>query len=174
MKKVKIYYVIFIFLLSFLWHFMYKWFPNNVFAIFFPVNESIWEHMKIIYGCFIFGAFFENYLLKKLNVSYNNFYIEIFAKSILGILFYLITYVPLHKIFGENIIIAISVLLLTFIVMEIIGSKILKAEETNIKYMPICIMVLGYILFAILTFYPPNNHLFFDENKMVYGIPYKK
>lgn len=173
MKKVKIYYVIFLFVLSFLWHFMYKWLPNNIFAIIFPVNESIWEHMKIIYGTFIFGSFFEKFLLNKFNVNYHNFYIEILAKSFLGIIFYLIIYIPVHKLIGESMFVAISVLLLTFIVMEIIGSKILKIEETNIKYMPICIMVLGYILFAILTFYPPYKPLFFDENKMVYGIPNK-
>ena len=49
LKKIKIINVVFLFLLSFLWHFMYDLFPNNIFALVFPVNESVWEHMIIVY-----------------------------------------------------------------------------------------------------------------------------
>lgn len=48
MKQIKIISTIGIFLLSFVFHFMYEWFPNLVFSFVFPVNESIWEHMKVI------------------------------------------------------------------------------------------------------------------------------
>ena len=30
-------------------HFLYDFFPNPVFALISPVNESIWEHLKLIY-----------------------------------------------------------------------------------------------------------------------------
>lgn len=174
MKKVKIIYVVFLFALAFIWHFAYSIFPNPVFAWFFPVNESIWEHMKIIYGTIIFGAFFERYLLKKNNVSYHNFNIEIFVKSFTGIVFYLIIYLPLHRIFGENMFIAIVTLLLTYIFVEWLGTKILKLEDYNITILPIILIILGFILFIILTYYPPRNFMFYDTNKAIYGIPSKK
>ena len=48
MRKVKIIGVFVIFLLSFASHFIYKWIPNALFSIIFPINESIWEHMKLL------------------------------------------------------------------------------------------------------------------------------
>ena len=48
MKKIKTIGVYVIFVLSFISHFMYDILPNPLFSILFPVNESIWEHMKLL------------------------------------------------------------------------------------------------------------------------------
>lgn len=170
LKKIKIINVVFLFLLSFLWHFVYDWFPNNIFALFFPVNESIWEHMKIIYFCLFMGSILEFVLCKKNNIKINNFYIEAMVKSILGVIFYLIIFIPLYLWIGESMLISISLMLITYIFMEYIGYKILTGEEMNINILPVIIIVLGCIMFVILTFYPLHNFLFFDEVKFGYGI----
>lgn len=170
LKKIKIINVVFLFLLSFLWHFMYVWFPNNIFALFFPVNESIWEHMKIIYYCLLLGSVLEFILCKKNNIKTNNFYIEVMVKSLLGVIFYLIIFIPLYLWLGESMIISIGLMLVTYIFMEFIGYKILLSEELNIKILPVIIIALGSIMFVILTFYPLHNFLFFDEVKFGYGI----
>lgn len=170
LKKIKIINVVFLFLLSFLWHFVYDWFPNNIFALFFPVNESIWEHMKIIHFCLFMGSILEFVLCKKNNIKINNFYIEAMVKSILGVIFYLIIFIPLYLWLGESLLISISLMLITYIFMEYIGYKILTGEEMNINILPVIIIVLGCIMFVILTFYPLHNFLFFDEVKFGYGI----
>ena len=170
LKKIKIINVVFLFLLSFLWHFVYDWFPNNIFALFFPVNESIWEHMKIIYYCLFMGSILEFVLCKKNNIKINNFYIEAMVKSILGVIFYLIIFVPFYLWLGESMLISISLMLITYIFMEYIGYKILTGEEMNINILPVIIIVLGCIMFVILTFYPLHNFLFFDEVKFGYGL----
>lgn len=170
LKKIKIINVVFLFLLSFLWHFVYDWFPNNIFALFFPVNESIWEHMKIIYFCLFMGSILEFVLCKKNNIKINNFYIEAMVKSILGVIFYLIIFVPFYLWLGESVLISISLMLITYIFMEYIGYKILTGEEMNINILPVIIIVLGCVMFVILTFYPLHNFLFFDEVKFGYGI----
>lgn len=170
LKKIKIINVVFLFLLSFLWHFMYDWFSNTIFALVFPVNESIWEHMKIIYYCLLMGSILEFVLCKKNNIKINNFYIEAMVKSILGVIFYLIIFVPFYLWLGESMLISISLMLITYIFMEYIGYKILTGEEMNINILPVIIIVLGCIMFVILTFYPLHNFLFFDEVKFGYGI----
>ena len=90
LKKIKIINVVFLFLLSFLWHFMYDLLPNNFFALFFPVNESIWEHMKIIYYCLLLSSVLEFILYHKFKIKVNNFYISSMVKSVLGVIIYLI------------------------------------------------------------------------------------
>lgn len=170
LKKIKIINVVFLFLLSFLWHFVYDWFPNTIFALVFPVNESIWEHMKIIYYCLLMGSILEFVLCKKNNIKINNFYIEAMVKSILGVIFYLIIFIPFYLWLGESMLISISLMLITYIFMEYIGYKILTGEEMNINILPVIIITLGCIMFVILTFYPLHNFLFFDEVKFGYGI----
>ena len=152
---------------------MYTWFPNNFFAIIFPVNESIWEHMKIIFGVFVFGAFFEKHLLNKFNVLYNNLELEVVTKGLVGIIFYLIIYIPIYFLLSDSFFIAIILLIITFVLMELLGIKILNSDNLNIKIMPIITIILMYLLFAILTFYPKHNFLFYDTNSCLYGIPKK-
>lgn len=154
--------IIFLFLLSFLWHFMYDWFPSVLTSIFFPVNESIWEHMKIIFYCLLIGSVLEK--------KGNNYYLNILVKPLVGVLFYLIIFIPLYLIFGESMFISLSLMLFTYIIMELLGIKISKQEELNIKALPIIIIILISILFSILTFYPLHNFLFFDSVKLGYGI----
>lgn len=154
--------IIFLFLLSFLWHFMYDWFPCVLTSIFFPVNESIWEHMKIIFYCLLIGSVLEK--------KGNNYYLNILVKPLVGVLFYLIIFIPLYLIFGESMFISLSLMLFTYIIMELLGIKISKQEELNIKALPIIIIILISILFSILTFYPLHNFLFFDSVKLGYGI----
>ena len=170
LKKIKIINVVFLFLLSFLWHFVYDWFPNNIFALFFTVHESIWEHMNFSYYCLFMGSILEFVLCKKNNIKINNFYIEAMVKSILGVIFYLIIFIPFYLWLGESMLISISLMLITYIFMEYIGYKILTGEEMNINILPVIIIVLGCVMFVILTFYPLHNFLFFDEVKFGYGI----
>lgn len=161
-SKKNIFMIIFLFLLSFLWHFMYDWFPCVLTSIFFPVNESIWEHMKIIFYCLLIGSVLEK--------KGNNYYLNILVKPLVGVLFYLIIFLPLYLIFGESMLISLSLMLFTYIIMELLGIKISKQEELNIKALPIIIIILISILFSILTFYPLHNFLFFDSVKLGYGI----
>lgn len=161
-NKKNIFMIIFLFLLSFLWHFMYDWFPCVLTSIFFPVNESIWEHMKIIFYCLFIGSVLEK--------KGNNYYLNILVKPLVGVLFYLIIFIPLYLIFGESMFISLSLMLFTYIIMELLGIKISKQEELNIKALPIIIIILISILFSILTFYPLHNFLFFDSVKLGYGI----
>ncbi len=161
-SKKNIFMIIFLFLLSFLWHFMYDWFPCVLTSIFFPVNESIWEHMKIIFYCLFIGSVLEK--------KGNNYYLNILVKPLVGVLFYLIIFIPLYLIFGESMFISLSLMLFTYIIMELLGIKISKQEELNIKVLPIIIIILISILFSILTYYPLHNFLFFDSVKLGYGI----
>lgn len=161
-SKKNIFMIIFLFLLSFLWHFMYDWFPCVLTSIFFPVNESIWEHMKIIFYCLLIGSVLEK--------KGNNYYLNILVKPLVGVLFYLIIFIPLYLIFGESMVISLSLMLFTYIIMELLGIKISKQEELNIKALPIIIIILISILFSILTYYPLHNFLFFDSVKLGYGI----
>ena len=78
MKKIKIFIVILEFVLSFPIHFIHDKFPCFLTSIFFPVNESIWEHMKIIFTSTIISAIIEYFIYRNRHIEFNNLIISVF------------------------------------------------------------------------------------------------
>lgn len=171
LKKVKIINVILVFLISFLAHNIYEWFPNTFTAIFFPVNESIFEHMKIIVTCFIFYGIFEFLILKLLHIPFSNYLLSLFLSTTLGIIFYLIIYIPIYLFISRSMIFTIGLLFITYIIMNIISYFILQYKGIPyLENLSITFIILVYILFGSLTYNPPHNFLFFDTVEEKYGI----
>ena len=108
-KKLKIIMTIIIFLLAFPFHFFYDKFSNFIFSIFFPVNESIWEHMKLLFTSIIFSGVIEYIIIKKKDVKVNNYLLSLFIPAILSIPIYLIIFLPIYYKIGENFIITITI-----------------------------------------------------------------
>lgn len=173
LKKRKIIATIIIFILSFPSHFLYQIFPNPLFSFFFPVNESIFEHMKIIYTTTLLYGIIEYYTLKK--EKYNNFPLQLFLTSFLGIILYLILYLPIRFLIGEYLPISILLLLITYTIMQILSYYLLKAKEYPLlNKLAIPLIIIIYIIIILLTYNPPHNLLFYDTNTKSYGIPKSK
>ena len=171
LKKIKVIAVFGIFVLSFLVHFMYDLFPNFLFSIIFPVNESIWEHMKMIFTSILLYGIIDYYLLVKNNMEFNNFRFQLFFTAFISIPIYLVLYLPLYRIWGENFIISIGLLFLVYGISEIISYYLLKEKEYRyVNDLSIPLIIIGYIIFGILTYNPPHNYLFYDNSEGKYGI----
>lgn len=41
-------------------HFLYTWMPNGVTALFSPISESLWEHVKILFWPYLLAALWLN------------------------------------------------------------------------------------------------------------------
>lgn len=160
-----------IFLISFLSHFMYELFPNPLFSFIFPVNESIWEHMKILFTSSLLYSVIDYLILKINKIKYNNYPFQLWFTSLIIIPIYLSIYLPLYKLFGENLIISITLLFIIYIIKEIISYNILKSHNIKIlNTITIPIIIIVYIIFAYLTYYPPHNYIFLDTITNTYGI----
>lgn len=171
MKKAIFINSILTFALCFLTHFLYDWFPNPIFSIFFPVNESIWEHMKMIYTTILLYGILEYFILKKFNINHNNFLLSIFLKSIIAIPIYLAIYLPFYYNLGENMFITFTILFLTIVLVNYIGYKIQQSNEVKYQNLiSIVGIIVVYIIMGILTYNPPHIELFFDTQEEKYGI----
>ena len=171
LKVVKILGLFLIFLLCFPLHFIYDFLPNTLFSIFTPVNESIWEHMKLIFTSYVFYGIFDYLLLKKNKISFNNFLLQLFLIPIVGIILYLLIFIPIYNNFGENMLISIGLLFLVIIFEQVLSYYFLQFKE--IKYQNIIGIVgiiITYIIFGYLTYNPVENYIFFDISNSKYGI----
>ena len=171
LKKIKILAVIGIFILSFLSHFGYEIFPNIIFSFIFPVNESIWEHMKILFTSTLLYGIIDYLLLKKYNIKHNNFNFQLYFTSLIGIPIYLVIYLPLYNLLGESPFISISLLLIVYIITQIVSYNILKEKELKIlNIITIPVILLSYLGFIYLTYNPPHTYIFYDITEDKYSI----
>lgn len=171
MRKIKIFIVILEFVLSFPIHFIHDKFPCFFTSIFFPVNESIWEHMKIIYTAIIMASIIEYFIYKRKNISTNNFIISIPISAVVGIVFYLVIYLIIDIFIPHNFFVAIVIMFITYIFSNIVSYFILnKKEIPNQKELGISLILISYIIFTHLTYYPPKNYLFIDQLTRTYGV----
>ena len=118
LKKWQIYSIIFSIILGTLLHFTFNLFTNNLFiASFSSVNESTWEHLKLVFFPMLIFSIIE-YLFLKNYINKNNY---IFSKSIgiiFSIIFITIFFYTYTGILGFNI----SILnILSFIFAIILG-----------------------------------------------------
>ena len=170
LKKTRIIATINTFIISFIAHFAYQTLPNPIFSIIFPVNESVWEHMKILYTSILLYGIIDYIILKKNNIKINNFTMNLFITSISSIISYLLIFLPIYFKIGENMFLAISIMLISYIIAYTTSYYILKTEEKNNNTIWITLIIIGYIIFGYLTYNPIKNQIFFDTKKEIYGI----
>lgn len=171
LKNTRIISVIIIFILCFIFHFVYELLPCTLTAIFFPVNESIWEHVKMIYTAIIFNGFIDYLILKKKNINFNNFTTSLFVSGITTIPIFLIMYLPIYNLIGPKFVINILIMLIAIIISQIISYYILKSKESNkINFISLLLIMASFVVFAYLTYHPPKTKLFYDTQHKKYGI----
>lgn len=174
MKKTKILMIIITFLISFPIHFIYDKYPSFITSILFPVNESIWEHMKIFSTSILLSSIIEYIIYKNNNIKYNNFILGIPITIIFGIIFYLIIYLLINIFIPHNFIITIILMFITYIICQIISYKIQNMKKIiNQKEIGLTLLLIILIIFTHLTYYPLNNSIFIDPITKKYSITKK-
>lgn len=153
-------------------HYIYDWSNGNKFiAIFGSVNESVWEHLKLIFWPMFFFMIAEYF---KYGNNLPNF-IPIRAFSILlGMVIIVIIFYTHTGIIGKNsFIVNIATFILAVSVAYFFSHQ---AMSTDIFSQGIY-QVSGWILlilliscFAIFTFAPPKLNIFRDPLSGKYGI----
>lgn len=166
MKKIFINSII-IFIIASISHFIYDLLPNSITLIFFPVNESIWEHLKLV---FTSGVIFSliNLIISK---EKNNFFYLTFSRSILLVIILLILYLPIYYLFGENLIVTLIILFITILITEYIISKLTtKKHYKTLNFISASLILVSYFIFTYLTYNPCKFDLFRDPQSNTYGL----
>ena len=157
--KVEIISTIFIMIVGVILHFVYEWSENNIFVgMLTPINESVWEHLKLLFfpmiitliiGCFYEGKNYENYICAKT------------LGIISSMIFTVIAFYTYTGVLGESIDFMNIIL---FFIAVILGQyksykNIISNNYCNIK-ITIVILVIITLLFIYFTFNPLNIGLF--------------
>lgn len=177
-KNLSIYGALFAVIFGSLSHFFYQWSSNNFFVgLFSPVNESLWEHMKMVFVPFILFAFLDYYYLRKV---VRNYFFALAKQIFSAIVFILVVFYTYTAIVGDSILlIDISSFVVGIILAKYLGYKILtgsfkKWQFSGINVFSLIMLLMLGAFFIYATINPPRIKLFNDSITDTYGIFQKK
>ena len=168
-RKYQIFSIVFTLILGTLLHFTYGWSGENKFvAIFSSVNESTWEHLKLLYfpmllnliiGYFYFGKNVSNYVCSKT------------IGILVSIAFTIIFFYTYAGVLGRNIaFIDISSFFVAAILGEITSYLLIINKFKCNNVIAIVVLIILLICFKQFTFNAPHIGLFKDPITNTYGI----
>ena len=145
-----------------------------LFALISPVNESVWEHLKIGIWPVLFFALIEYPFIKPVT---KNFLIAKVAQAYAASIATLTIFYSYTFVLGRNL---LPLDILTFILAVIIGQYasylILNANELDEFFDHMASSAL-YIMIGVIvyiTYFPPHYPVFMDTMTGTYGIPAKR
>lgn len=157
-------YIASVLILGSLNHFLYEWLGCPAFiALFCPVNESVWEHLKLL---FFPALFMSVWMYLKSGSQILRFfychYLGVFgAMSFTLVLFYTYTGVIGRHFLIIDLLIFFLAVLLSFYLAEHFSEMRLKIPAQNLVF---SLWIITALCFFVFTCYPPNLPLFFPAS----------
>lgn len=160
---------IFVCILGTLLHFTYELSgENSIIASFSAVNESVWEHLKLLFFPMLLTTIIGYFYIGK-NVP--NFLCSKMIGIITAMLFTVIFFYTYSGILGNNIaIIDISLFFVATILGEYVAYKLMNSTfKCNTKIAIFALILIG-ICFLTFTYSAPKIGIFKDPITKTYGI----
>lgn len=163
MKYAKLYFaagLIFSAVLGTLSHFFYKWSGQNpVIALVSPVNESTWEHMKLVFFPILLWSFF---LPPKVRAALRGWQCSLLAGGLLGTWLVPVLFYTYSGILGRNLALIDIGIFYTAVLAAFGTARKLRDSERVEKACPFILFISAVMLLAffLFTFAPPDIGLF--------------
>lgn len=141
-------------------HFVYNWTgKSSLVAPFSAINESTWEHMKLLFFPMFVFAIVESLFFK----DYKNFWCIKFIGILTGLVLIPTLFYTLNGIFGKTPDwINIAIFFISVAAAYILETALFKKGKVRCRYPQLaflCICLIA-VLFVIFTFSPPDLPLF--------------
>ena len=157
-------------LLGTILHFLYDWL-NGAYLIapFSGVNESTWEHMKLLFWPMLIFSIVQSFFFKERE----DFWCIKLKGIALGLVLIPTIFYTYIGIIGRSYdFINITIFFVAALASYAYESRVLKSKSQSCKYSKLflLILILVGILFIIFTFNTPKIGLFMDPVSGLYGI----
>ncbi len=153
-----------------LFHFLFDFTNGNVLAaLISPVNESIWEHTKLMFFPMLLFATIQSRFMKEKNI---NFWCIKLIGIVTAVVLIPAFYYILKSILGVvpdivNIVIFFAVAFSGYLLETILLNKnFINCKHNNVVVLILICIIIGYV---VLTFVPPHVPLFEDPVNNTYG-----
>lgn len=162
LKRYTIIGIIFVLITGTLAHFLYDWSRNNyIVGLFTPINESIWEHMKLLFFPMLIYSFF---IILKFKKNYPCITSSLCFGIITGTLLIPIFFYAYTSILGKDFfILDIGTFILSIIIAFLLSYKLTLSCKLETYTLLLCGLVcIFFICFILFTYNPPETRIFED------------
>ena len=157
-------------LLGTLLHFLYDLLGKSpLIASFSGVNESTWEHLKLLFFPLVTFAFIQSIFFK----DYNNFWYIKLIGIITGLVLIPVIFYTYNGTIGKSPDwINIAIFFISAAAVFLFEAYLLKNADFSCKTPQKALIIIGFIalLFFVFTFFTPRIPLFRDPVNNTYGI----
>lgn len=151
-------------------HFLFDWTNQSIaIAPFSAVNESIWEHMKLLFFPMLVVAIIK---YRYIGEDYKNFWCVKLIGILLGVLLIPVLYYTINGIFGPAPdFVNIAIFYIAAAISYALETWLFKHAMIYCKSPQKALGILAFIavVFVVLTFAPPKIPLFEDPITHTYG-----
>lgn len=151
-------------------HFLYDWTGGSVLAApFSAVNESTWEHMKLLYFPMLVFALIQSRFFRERK----DFWCVKLAGILTGLVLIPVLFYTLNGVFGKTPDwVNIAIFFVSTAVAFIVETRLFKMDSLNCRapFLAFAVIVLIGVLFVVFTFVTPQISLFRDPLSGSYGI----
>jgi hypothetical protein len=172
-EKWLIYSIILLFLIGGMTHFLFDLTGRNVVAgAIFPVNESVWEHLKMAaFPIFLWWLIY--YLINRMkeNIEPNRWFAGCLISMVIAISMIIdCSYTYTGALGIESLVIDVLIFLVALIFGQLFGLMIYRYGKGWPIYVSLSLIGVILLQFVIFTYLPPAIPLFEDLNTGTYGI----
>ena len=156
-------------LLGTLLHFLYEWTGESTLAApFSGVNESTWEHMKLLYFPLLIFALIQSRFFRE----YENFRCVKSVGILTGLVLIPVLFYTYNGVFGRSPdFVNIGIFFVSAAVVFILETKLIKnGFRCHFPKAAFILIILIGVLFVLYTFMPPHLPVFRDPVTGEYGI----
>lgn len=144
-------------------HFVYDWTGGNFFVgLFFPINESTWEHMKLaFFPMLVYSLWATGKLKDESKCISKAFSLGIFAGTFaIPVIFYTYSGILGFNVAWLNILTFIVSVIIGFVVVYVVAKTCEADKYSLILRVVLFVMVIAFMVF---TYYPPDIGLFIEK-----------
>lgn len=170
-KKYRCLSILFTFVLGTLLHFTYEWSnENQIVGIFSAINESVWEHLKLLYFPMLITIIIGYFYIKR---DAPNFLCTKTIGILISMMFTVVFFYTYTGILGKNYaFIDISSFFIATILGEYAAYLLMINKFSCNKKCGIIVLIIIGICFILFTYNPPRIGLFKDPITGGYGETY--
>lgn len=154
----------FVFIVGSLLHFAYDLFPNVIVSLFVPINESIWEHTKLIFFPTVLWYWLYFLFTPSIDkLSKPKWFTACVASVVSGIVLIPLFFYFYTGAFGiESLWIDIFIFFISVLLAQLIAMHFYKHAKGLKPVWSFNILLLIFAIYILFTFFPPSLPIFTD------------
>lgn len=141
-------------------HFVYNWSGNNpIVGVFSPINESTWEHLKLLFFPMLLYSAIEYFTI---GYQHSNFISAKAFGAALGMLTIVVLFYTYTGIVGKNFLFADILIFIIGVIVAYAYSFWAIRNDIGNNFAGFLLLAVIFAMFVLFTYSPPKIGLFID------------